>query len=93
MNNQEIGFRALVEAIGIDFYRSHKEKAVFSWGEEDEGLYCFLGIDLHPERHGATLSAQMTDWDYYASCYVSENGAVTMDDCRLPQTKDMNMGQ
>lgn len=84
MSNQEIGFRALVNVIGVDFYRSHKDDAVFSWGEEDEGLYCFLGITLHPEKYCPTLTAKADDWDIYASCYVSENGVITMDVCRLP---------
>ncbi len=60
MSNQEIGFRALVNVIGVDFYRSHKDNAVFSWGEEDEGLYCFLGITLHPEKYCPTLAAKRT---------------------------------
>lgn len=83
MDNKKIGFKALVKAIGENYFEQHKENAVFSWGEEDKGLYCFLGINLHPINEKITLSCPLDDWDIYASCYVINN-EVIMDKCKLP---------
>lgn len=92
MDKKQIGFNALVDAIGREFVRRYKDGAIFSWGEEENrslqeepALFCFLGIDLHPETAPLCLSAQMDEWDIYASCYVLTDGKIVMDECRLPQ--------
>lgn len=86
MSREKIGFRALVKAIGEQFFKEHEDNAVFSYGEEDRGLFCFLGIDLHPQEREITPSALMDDWDVYASCYVTDT-QVVMDRCKLPGSK------
>ena len=63
MNKKRIGFNKLVEVIGKDFFECHKDTAVFSTEETDKGLFCFLGIDLHPEKARLCLSATMDEWD------------------------------
>lgn len=83
MSKEKIGFQALVKVIGKQFFKEHEDNAVYSYGEEDKGLYCFLGISLHPSKGLNGLSASMEDWDIYASCYVTET-QVIMDRCRLP---------
>ncbi|MCQ2549936.1 MAG: hypothetical protein MJ134_07835 [Lachnospiraceae bacterium] len=83
MSKEKIGFQTLVKTIGEQFFREHESSAVYSYGEEDQGLFCFLGIDLHPSFELNGLSAKMDDWDIYASCYVTET-QVIMDKCRLP---------
>ena len=84
MNREKIGFQALVKQIGEQFFKEHENNAVYSYGEEEKGLYCFLGISLHPGTKLNGLSASMDDWDIYASCYVDNDGVVTMGECRLP---------
>ncbi len=84
MNRKKIGFNKLVEIIGQDYFTEHKDSAVFSSGETEKGLFCFLGIDLHADERTATLSCSMDEWDVYASCYVLEDGEVEIDKCRLP---------
>lgn len=69
MSKEKIGFRALVKVIGEQFFKEHENNAVFSYGEEDQGLFCFLGINLHPSNELNGLSASIDDWDIYASCY------------------------
>lgn len=87
MDRKKIGFQALVKAIGEQFFKEHENSAVFSYGEENKGLYCFLGISLHPSLKLNGLSASIDDWDIYASCYVTDTGII-MDKCRLPQEDD-----
>ena len=93
MNKKRIGFNKLVEVIGKDFFECHKYTAVFSTEETDKGLFCFLGIDLHPEKARLCLSATMDEWDVYASCYVTV-AKVIMDKCKLPtdQTTKVEAG-
>lgn len=83
MSKEKIGFQTLVNVIGVRFFKEHENSAVFSYGEEDKGLFCFLGISLHPNTKLNGLSASMDDWDIYASCYVTDT-QVIMDKCRLP---------
>ncbi len=83
MNKKKIGFQTLVKTIGEEFFKEHEDNAVFSYGEEDKGLFCFLGISLHPSTKLNGLSASMDDWNIYASCYVTDEGII-MDKCRLP---------
>lgn len=83
MSKKRIGFNKLVETIGVQFFEEHKNYAVFSSEETENGLFCFLGIDLHPEKSNITLSCSIDDWDVYATCYVREN-EVVLDKCKLP---------
>lgn len=85
MNKKRLGFNKLVEVIGKDFFELHKDTAVFSSGETDKGLFCFLGINLHPEKARFCLSASMDEWDVYASCYVTDT-KVIIDKCKLPNS-------
>lgn len=84
---KRIGFNKLIEVIGKDFFECHKDTAVFSSGETDKGLFCFLGIDLHPEKALLCLSATMDEWDVYASCYVTDDDVI-MDKCKLPNSSN-----
>lgn len=84
MSDKKKGFLKLVSEIGQKFFDEHKDTAVFCSQDVDEGLFCFLGIDLHPELRNCCLSAQMSDWDIYASCIVTDSDIV-MGECRLPQ--------
>ena len=84
MSKEKIGFQTLVKAIGEQFFKEHEKNAVYSYGEEEQGLHCFLGISLHPGNQINGLSASIDDWDVYASCYVTDTGVI-MDKCRLPQ--------
>lgn len=84
MSKEKIGFQALVKTIGEQFFKEHENSAVYSYGEEEKGLYCFLGISLHPSTQIRGLSASMDEWDVYASCYVIGEDVV-LDKCKLPQ--------
>lgn len=90
MSRKKRGFKRLVETIGEQFFKEHENSAVFSYGETEKGLHCFLGISLHPENTHITLSASLDDWDIYATCYVRENDII-MDKCRLPEENNCQL--
>ena len=48
MTDKRIGLNVLVDTIGMDYFNQHKNTAVFSTEETNNGLFCFLGIDLRP---------------------------------------------
>lgn len=75
----------MIETIGKDFCWEHRDHAVFSHEEDDDGTFCFLGIDLHPELRSLCLSGRMSDWDIYASCTVKDDESIVMGECRLPE--------
>lgn len=50
MDKKRRGFEKLISVIGIDFFNDHRDRACFSCGDTEQGLYCFLGIDLHPQK-------------------------------------------
>ena len=82
---ERIGYLKLVETIGREYCLQHKDTACFCAQELEKGLYCFLGIDLHADERELCLSASMSDWDIYATCYVLDNNDVVLDECRLPE--------
>jgi hypothetical protein len=84
MSKKDLGLQKLIDTIGRDFCYAHKDAACFSWGDTEKGLFCFLGIDLHPERAQVTLSVDIDEWDIYATCYVTDT-EIIMGKCRLPQ--------
>ena len=58
---------------------------VFSCGETEQGLFCFLGIStVEYESDHLSLKSNVDDWEYYASCYVLSDNKVKMDKCKLP---------
>ena len=83
MNKRRMGFEKLVSVIGKDFFEQHEETACFAYGDTEQGLFCFLGIDLHP-KDTLMLSADIEEWDIYATCYVTDT-EIIMDKCKLPK--------
>lgn len=83
MSKEKIGFKKLVETIWEQFFKKHEDSEVFSYGETEKGLHCFLGISLHPENAKVTLSASLDDWDIYATCYVTDDDVIVYK-CKLP---------
>jgi hypothetical protein len=81
--SKALGFETLVNTIGKEFINDHQEFTCFNYGDTEQGVFCFLGVDLHPENMKRTLSADIDDWDVYATCYVTDKDII-MDKCKLP---------
>lgn len=85
MDRKRIGFHACLEAIGEDYASANRDNMVFSCGETEKGLYCFLGISSHhSDSEQLCLRVSIDEWEYYASCYVTSTNEVIMDKCKLP---------
>ena len=77
---RKIGINSCIEKLGRDFVEKHKETSTCAWGESEDGVFCFVGVD-DEERSGcdyALVLDSTSRFPYRASCVVSlENGAVT----------------
>ena len=84
MSDKSIGFDTCVKTIGKDFYESYKDNSVFACGEDEKGLWCFLGIntvDIDCEELKLTNGEK---WEYSVSCYVKE-GVAELDEVHTPE--------
>ncbi|QFJ53408.1 hypothetical protein [Pseudobutyrivibrio xylanivorans] len=84
MRREQVGFNKLTETIGKDFCLQYKDVSCFSTEEVPEGLYCFLGFDLHANERTLTLSSNLDEWDVYATCIVFDDNTVELRECKLP---------
>jgi hypothetical protein len=42
---RQIGINACVERLGKDFVEKHKETSTCAFGESEDGVFCFVGVD------------------------------------------------
>ena len=80
---KQIGLDACIKAIGVLFFENHKDNAVFSCGNTENGYFCFLGISKFEKKDYVLQLTNKKDWDFYSSCYV-KNGKATISECKLP---------
>lgn len=90
---KEKGINACVDKIGRDFCRAHNDNSVSVWGDRDEYVYCFVGVNPEPGPEcdiNKVDTLELVDgnnWTYYAICNVFvEDGHIEYRDCNIPQT-------
>ena len=76
MTDKEIGFNACIDAIGRDLYEANKGTSVFACGNDEKGLWCFLGINTSEDNVSELRLTNGDKWEYSVSCYVKEGKAV-----------------
>jgi hypothetical protein len=85
---RQIGINACVEKLGRDFVEKYKETSTCAYGESEDGMFCFVGVD-DVEKNGcdyALVLDSTSRFPYSASCVVSlENGAVTWREVVVPE--------
>jgi hypothetical protein len=87
MTDKQIGFEACVEAIGKSFYETNKENSVFACSVEENGLWCFLGLNTSESADGELKLTNGKEWEYSSSCYV-RNGVAHLDKVHAPAIVD-----
>lgn len=85
---RQIGINACIEKLGRNFVEKHKETSTCDWGETDDGVYCFVGVD-DEERSGcdyALVLDSTSRFPYRAGCVVRlSDGAVTWREVVVPE--------
>ena len=87
---KKIGNQACIEKIGYDFCAAHRDNAVFSWGEDQGVMNCFLGVSDQPMGDLSGWKPMLDGgndggWPYYAICNVDmETARVVFAEYRTP---------
>ena len=42
---RKIGINACIDKLGREFVLAHRDRATSAYGESDEGVFCFVGVD------------------------------------------------
>lgn len=75
---KRIGVRACMEKIGVDLCKKHADNAVSAYGEEDDIVNCFVGVNDTPapdydiSKVTRLVLTSGKKWKYSASCNVDK---------------------
>ena len=79
---KSIGMQTCIDLLGRSFVKQYKDTSVTAFGEDENVLFCFLGISTNPKAFDDSnldvLTLSKNDWDYSSSCDVSlTDGSVS----------------
>ena len=77
---KSIGMQTCIDALGRSFVKQYKDSLVTAFGEDENVVYCFLGISTKPfnDSDPNVLTLSKNDWEYSSSCDVSlTDGAIS----------------
>ncbi len=85
---RKIGINACIDKIGRDFVMAHKDSSTSAYGECEDGVFCFVGVDDNPvrsQRDDTLVLDSQTSFPYRASCSVNlQNGTAKFIECVSP---------
>ena len=85
---RRIGINACIDKLGREFVKANKEYATSAYGETDEGVFCFVGVDnIYQSKNTDSLLVldSNSEFLYRASCNVNlYDGMFTFVECVLP---------
>lgn len=84
----EIGINACIGKLGREFVRTHRDQAVSGFGEYENGVFCFVGVEedtIYKNSDPVFILDSCSVFPYRVSCYVSlDDGALSFVECVLP---------
>lgn len=88
---RKIGINACIDKLGRDFVLANKEFATSAYGESEDGIFCFVGVDDGCSSKNSDqvlfLDCQ-SQFPYRASCNVSLlDGIPHFLECVCPLTQ------
>lgn len=85
---KRIGINACIEKIGRDFVIKNKDFATSAYGESDDGVFCFVGVDDHCTSNfndSVLVLDNKGKFQYHVSCNVNlVNGETTFIESVVP---------
>ncbi len=85
---RKIGFAACIEKLGRDFLLANREYATSAFGECDDGVFCFIGVDNRCQprpRENVIVLDNHSEFPYRVSCNVNlVDGGTSFVECILP---------
>jgi hypothetical protein len=77
---RKIGLNACVDKLGRDFVLKHQHLATAAYGEIEDHVFCFVGIDCKQKNNhnGQLVLDSISKFSHQTSCKISlMDGAVT----------------
>jgi hypothetical protein len=78
---REIGINACIDRLGRDFVLENKDFATKAFGESEDGVFCFVGVDKEYNAMNSDnpiILDSCSKFAYRASCNVNlEDGKIT----------------
>lgn len=85
---RKIGINACIDKLGRDFVQAHRDSSTSAYGESEDGVFCFVGVDdapVFPEFDGTLVLDSVSPFPYRVSCNVAlEDGSLSFLECILP---------
>lgn len=85
---RKIGINACIDKLGREFVLANKDRATSAFGESENGVFCFVGVDDGSafENHDNCLILDShSAFPYRASCNVNLNdGTFSFVECIVP---------
>ena len=89
---KRIGLDACVNRLGREFVMKYKDTSCPAYGDMDDRVFCFLGVDNSESRYVNDDKLVLdggSSWPYSARCTVKYNdGTVDFLECKLPSPED-----
>lgn len=82
---KKIGHKKCIDILGYDFCLTYKESGTFAFGDEDDRVCCFLGIDTDPDESDNKISLVNKPFPFYVYLYVYKtDGRIEIIDVKKP---------
>lgn len=86
---RKIGINACIDRLGRAFVMTHKESATSAYGENEDGVFCFVGVDdsgrSQNSDHVLVLDSH-SEFPYRASCNIDlRDGSAHFLECVIPK--------
>ena len=82
------GINACIDKLGRSFVLAHQDTSSSAYGEMEDGVFCFVGVDdrpIQPKPSDTLTLSSETSFPYRVSCNVSlQDGTITFLECVLP---------
>lgn len=86
---RKIGINACIDKLGRSFVLAHKESATSAYGEDEDGVFCFVGVDDRRENQNSDCVLVLdshSEFPYRASCSINlRDGKTRFIECVVPK--------
>ena len=86
---RKIGINACIDKLGRDFVLAHKESATSAYGENEDSVFCFVGVDDSVKSQNSDRVLVLdshSEFPYRASCNISlQDGVAHFLECVAPK--------
>lgn len=86
---RKAGINACIDKLGREFVTQHLDTATAAYGETEDGVFCFVGVDkeyISKVGKDVLMLDSVSEFQYHVSCNVSRvDGTVAFIELVLPK--------